>query len=155
MIRKRYNYTNKTEIPGKIRYLMPCYGNRDIYNFYRKNVKKRIKSKYNIKFKQHRDILDTYNKKLVELLIQGYEIKIPSLGFIQVRKKFITNENYNSKAQVKIFADGKWQPKIVYKRNSVKLRNVMYYSFKGGTDLTRRLLAIFKTNDGHKRYFEK
>ncbi len=154
MIRKRTNYINKTDIPGKLKYLMPCYGGRDIYNYYRKNIKKRIPSKYNINYKQHRDILELYNKKLVEYLIEGYEVKLPSLGYLTIRKKWITNENYNMKAKKKILADGKWKPFVKFKRRGIRVKHVFYYSFKPGGVFSSRLTTLFGTRDGHKRYFE-
>lgn len=154
MIRKRTNYINKTEIHGKLKYLMPCYGGRDIYNYYRKNIRKRIPSKYNINYKQHRDILECYNKKIVNLLIEGYEVKMPSLGFLTIRKKWITNENYNMRAKKKILTEGKWKAFVKFKRNNTRVKNIFFYSFKAGGVFQRKIAAVFATNDGHKRYFE-
>lgn len=163
MIRKRYNYINKTNKLGRRKYLMPCYGGRDIYNHYRKDIRKRIPSIYNIGYKQHRDILDIYNKKLSDLLLQGYDIKIPSLGYLILRKKFISSDTMNSgynNGYIRpthyhnTLTEGKWKPFIKFRKRGIHVKNIMYYSFKPGGNFVRKISNIFKTSDGHKRYFE-
>lgn len=150
MIRKRNNYIKKTNTLGVKRYLMPCYGSRDIYNYYRKDIKKRIVSIDNINYKQHRDILEVYNKKIVDLLVKGYDVKLPHLGELRVRKKFLTLDVLPVK---NVLSEGKWVPKVKYRKKGARVKNIMFYSFKAGGVFMRKLNTHFK-NDGYKRYFE-
>lgn len=157
MIRLRFNYIKKTNKLGKTKYLMPCYSGRDIFNFYRKDIKKRIPSIYNIDYKKHRDILDLYNKKISNLLLDGYDIKIPSLGYLVLRKKFISSDTLNSGFRANIhtrLSEGIWKPFIKFKRRGINVKNIMYYSFKPGGNFSNKIRYIFKTTEGHKRYYE-
>ncbi len=162
MIRKRYNYIQKTNKLGKCKYLMPCYGSRDIFNFYRKNIRKRIPSPYNIDYKTHRDILEAYNIKLVEYILKGYDLKLPALGKLVLRKKYIPLATTlagvldHSKLRTKVLLrQGKWKPFIKFKRNNINnVKHLNLYSFKPGGIFQLKLDKIFDTKDGHKRYFE-
>lgn len=158
MIRQRFNYNNKTSKLGKVKYLMPCYGGRDIYNFYRKDIKKRIPSIYNINYKQHRDILDLYNKKISDLLLDGYDVKIPALGYLVLRKKYITsdtmNSGYTTNSHINNLSEGKWKPFVKFRKKGINVKNIMYYSFKPGGNFIRKIDKVFKTTVGHKRYYE-
>lgn len=157
MIRKRTNYVNTTDKKGKVKYLMPCYGINDIYKYYRKDVKKRKPSKENIKFKLVRDVLDSYNKKLVEVLINGEDVHIPnSLGILVVRKRWLTTDYYrNASKGRELLGDGKWIPKIKLVRlNAPKIKNLFLYSFGASGLIKNRLRDIFKPPHGHKKYFE-
>jgi len=163
MIRKRFNYIKKTNKIGVKKYLMPCYGGRDIYNFYRKNIRKRISSPYNINYKQHRDILDLYNKKIVDNIIKGHDVKVPSLGSLVLRKKFIPTELTLSSIYLKELpksidplSDGRWKPFIKFKRKGFlqKNKNLLLYSFKAGGNFQKKLTNLLKDKNWYKRYFE-
>lgn len=142
---------------------MPCYGGRDIYNFYRKNIRKRISSPYNIDYKKHRDILDLYNKKIVDHIMAGHDVKVPSLGSLVVRKKFIPMELTLSclsidklHKSINPLSDGRWKPFIKFKRKGFhsKNRNLDLYSFKAGGNFQKKITALHKDKNWYKRYFE-
>lgn len=163
MIRKRWNYINKTDKLGRRKYLMPCYGSRDIYNYYRKDIKKRIPSMYNINYTQHRDILEAYNKKIIEYILKGYDVKLPAVGKLVIRKKYIpleTTIGFFEKSSRSIrpesfLREGKWKPFIKYRRVAIKnVKNLIHYSFKPGGNFQVKLDKLFATKDGHKKYFE-
>lgn len=157
MIRKRTDYIKTSDRLGKVKYLMPCYNIIDVYKLYKKPIKKRIPSKYNIDRKLFKQILENYNKGITNALLDNIDVNIPnSIGTIMVRKRFYDNVSIDTftKSKKVIMDDGCWVPIVKIKRNFSRIKNLRFYSFKPSSIIKRKLQSIFKTKEGHKKYFE-
>ncbi len=162
MIRKRDNYIRTTDKIPKNKFLLPSYNIEDIYRFYRKSlkIKKGEKSKFNLRYKQVRNILDDYNKILAEELIEGRDIPIPNaIGTIQIFKKWFDEDKIAKVSYVihrksnNPLANGRWIKMINFKKHKRRLTNTSYYSFKPVEYIRDSIIQNLK-NGKHGMYFE-
>lgn len=135
----RTNTTNK---------INNCKGIKDIYNYYKFNEKRQTKNKVN--YNTFRDILYKANKLIANYILDGFEVKLPNVGRMQILKY---NRDFNIEDKHKWPIDWKrsklegflcyHKQHFTYKwrwiKNYDSLKNKGCYNFKACRTNTRRV----------------
>tara|TARA_R110000772_G_scaffold27361_12_gene69653 strand:- start:895 stop:1344 length:450 start_codon:yes stop_codon:yes gene_type:complete len=132
------------------------YTLKQVYAHYKERVKDPVE------YKEHKDILDLWGDKVVDVLLEGKDIRIGSgLSVLCIRKKkkptyvnFKESKEKGRKIKSSNAHSGFYIARVVWRRHYTRI-NSSNWSFEPCRTLQRKLSEIMKTYLGHTRFTQQ